>query len=854
MSTVTVLPYTLTNFHGSGTITLRLIVPTSFIASNGALVQGNNPTFYKEITCSVNGTNLTIPQFAIDSTTDALNLIDRQLAGYSAFFYSNRSKLISVFSNFQFFRVPPNPSSTTWTELALYSAPFPPLPTTSLSSYYTKDEVNYLLSQIEISASGVPPTRSITANGGLAGGGDLSVDRAISIAPLVPDPSGSYTLLAATVNSKGQVTTASTGTLPTLSPNPAGTYTNLNATVDSKGRVILAATGSGGSGSGTVTSLTAGTGLTATPSTITTTGSFALAPVGSPVASATYASVSIDAEGRVTSLASGSSTTANPGEFQLEDFGGGVGGSIDNAPAMDALTSYLRTNGIAGGTLRLRRGVYRFARPMDIYHQLRVVGAGPGGGYTSAVTQLSFDPLQAGIRLHGGAESGAPFFDPGSDAAILENLTVSGSASGYDGTCNVAGNTVTRLTGPAFTAQYLNGCTMTLSASDGRSYDYLVSIIDADHAQLVPAVMLATANTFLGAGGIGRLTAFEFDPDCIGASLGYFSGASVISGFTVDLWNDFGNIRVTPDLPFSGTDYFQLNSELNKTGASWRLNYRHGLTLTGRAVVQCCSFSGFAGGGINADGQRPPGSNIDLSYWQRIRLVNNHGHGIFTYGTDSQVDDIAMIDSSENWGIGIYEDSFLGNCYTSCHTEGNFFGSYWCGATLNNKTLLLNCYEEDNQVGLFGSYGCVAIGGVLNQVHPYFTGVLYSTSAGTFIPQFRVQIGSSGVTSAGGVYGPTRNLVSDTGSYILIGEGPFTGFPSGYTLVFQGGYAAFNCAENHFGGPIFADGSLVTRSLGSSPTALNIPAGMWGVWKNTSSGDVKLWANDGGSMKSVTLT
>ena len=38
------------------------------------------------------------------------------------------------------------------------------------------------------------------------------------------------------------------------------------------------------------------------------------------------------------------------------------------------------------------------------------------------------------------------------------------------------------------------------------------------------------------------------------------------------------------------------------------------------------------------------------------------------------------------------------------------------------------------------------------------------------------------------------------------------------------------------------------------PNTSDIAAGQWAVYKNSSSGAVKLWANDGGVMKSVTLT
>lgn len=51
-------------------------------------------------------------------------------------------------------------------------------------------------------------------------------------------------------------------------------------------------------------------------------------------------------------------------------------------------------------------------------------------------------------------------------------------------------------------------------------------------------------------------------------------------------------------------------------------------------------------------------------------------------------------------------------------------------------------------------------------------------------------------------------------------------------------------------------GVMNAISSGSAdPTTTDIPAGMSAVWKNTTSGDIKLWVNDGGSMKaSVALS
>jgi len=40
----------------------------------------------------------------------------------------------------------------------------------------------------------------------------------------------------------------------------------------------------------------------------------------------------------------------------------------------------------------------------------------------------------------------------------------------------------------------------------------------------------------------------------------------------------------------------------------------------------------------------------------------------------------------------------------------------------------------------------------------------------------------------------------------------------------------------------------------TDPGAAGVPSGTWSIWLNTSSGVLKLWANQSGTLKSVTLT
>ena len=52
----------------------------------------------------------------------------------------------------------------------------------------------------------------------------------------------------------------------------------------------------------------------------------------------------------------------------------------------------------------------------------------------------------------------------------------------------------------------------------------------------------------------------------------------------------------------------------------------------------------------------------------------------------------------------------------------------------------------------------------------------------------------------------------------------------------------------------FQAGQIEMQSKATDPVAADIPSGFAAVYKNTTSGDVKLWVNDGGTFKSVTLT
>lgn len=169
MSTITVASVTLANFRfrvsAGASVYLRLYVDRPFLTSDGTPVEPgtvDGPDWYKQITCSLVGTDLTIPSFTIDSTTDALDT-PGQAARYSAWFYAG-SRQLGPYAGFESFRIIPTyaTSPTTWSLIRQDNANVVVGSPTYLDTY-DRATINRLI------ADAVSMSAGITMLGGLTG-------------------------------------------------------------------------------------------------------------------------------------------------------------------------------------------------------------------------------------------------------------------------------------------------------------------------------------------------------------------------------------------------------------------------------------------------------------------------------------------------------------------------------------------------------------------------------------------------------------------------------------------------------------------------------------------------------------
>lgn len=212
----------------------------------------------------------------------------------------------------------------------------------------------------------------------------------------------------------------------------AGTYaTPSSITVDATGRVTAATAGAVGPGTGTVTSITAGTGLSG--GTITTTGTIALANTAVTAAAYTNADITVDAQGRITAAANGSAAGSVTGTAPIVVTSGVVSLST-TLPSAYAFTSTTRPTSSGTGTPAATSLLKRDDVDRRYLSALRSINLNLWTSWTSTVTTGGSVTGNVGfleIRGGNGSAAGAALakFD---NTRLYCGVAPTGSFSGID--------------------------------------------------------------------------------------------------------------------------------------------------------------------------------------------------------------------------------------------------------------------------------------------------------------------------------------------------------------------------------------------------------------------------------------